>query len=78
MKEPIDNVQTLNNNTIQENNYAQENQTKKQSKVQKFSYTRDNQNTALSILYTPFDLEELSAVIMSPSNPMSAAFKIKD
>ena len=48
MKEPIDKVQTLNNNTIQENSYAQENQTKKQSKVQKFSYTRDNQNTALS------------------------------
>ena len=29
-------------------------------------------------LYTPFDLEELSAVVMSPSNPMSAAFKMKD
>ena len=45
MKEPIE---TQHNNTIHENNYAQENQTKKQSKVQKFSYTRDNQNTALS------------------------------
>jgi len=29
-------------------------------------------------LYTPFDLEDLSAVVMSPSNPMSAAFKLKD
>ena len=49
MKEPIDKAQTLNNNTIQENRYAQQdNQTKKQSKVQKFNYTRDNQNTALS------------------------------
>ena len=45
MKEPIE---TQHNNTIHENSYAQENQTKKQSKVQKFSYTRDNQNTALS------------------------------
>ena len=29
-------------------------------------------------VYTPFDLEELSAVIMSPSNPMSASFRLKD
>ena len=29
-------------------------------------------------LYTPFDLEELAAVVMSPSNPMSAAFRMKD
>ena len=29
-------------------------------------------------VYTPFDLEELAAVVMSPSNPMSAAFKLKD
>lgn len=33
---------------------------------------------AHSNLYTPFDLEELQAVVMSPSNPMSAAFKMKD
>ena len=35
-------------------------------------------NNASSNLYTPFDLEELQAVVMSPSNPMSAAFKLKD
>ena len=29
-------------------------------------------------VYTPFDLEELAAVVMSPSNPMSAAFRMKD
>ena len=29
-------------------------------------------------MYTPFDLEELAAVIMSPTNPMSAAFRFKD
>lgn len=28
-------------------------------------------------MYTPFDLEELAAVVMSPSNPMSAAFRMK-
>ena len=28
-------------------------------------------------VYTPFDLEELAAVVMSPSNPMSAAFRMK-
>ena len=33
---------------------------------------------SLSNMYTPFDLEELAAVIMSPSNPMSAAFRLKD
>ena len=32
----------------------------------------------LANLYTPFDLEELAAVVMSPSNPMSAAFRMKD
>ena len=31
-----------------------------------------------SSIYRPFDLEELSAIVMSPSNPMSAAFKMKD
>lgn len=35
-------------------------------------------NKTSSNLYTPFDLEELQAVVMSPSNPMSAAFKLKD
>ena len=35
-------------------------------------------NMTSSNLYTPFDLEELQAVVMSPSNPMSAAFKLKD
>ncbi len=29
-------------------------------------------------MYTPFDLEEIAAVIMSPTNPMSAAFRLKD
>ena len=29
-------------------------------------------------IYWPFDLQELSAIVMSPSNPMSAAFKLKD
>jgi len=33
---------------------------------------------SMANVYTPFDLEELSAVVMSPSNPMSAAFKLKD
>ena len=28
-------------------------------------------------VYTPFDLEELGAIVMSPSNPMSAAFRMK-
>ena len=28
--------------------------------------------------YSPFDLEEIAAVVMSPSNPMSAAFRMKD
>lgn len=28
--------------------------------------------------YAPFDLEEVAAVVMSPSNPMSAAFRMKD
>ena len=29
-------------------------------------------------IYTPFDLTELTSLVMSPSNPMSAAFKLKD
>jgi len=29
-------------------------------------------------MYTPFDLTEIAAVIMSPTNPMSAAFRMKD
>lgn len=29
-------------------------------------------------MYTPFDLEEIAAIVMSPSNPMSAAFRMKD
>ena len=33
---------------------------------------------SLQNMYTPFDLEELAAVVMSPSNPMSAAFRLKD
>ena len=32
----------------------------------------------LGNMYTPFNLEELAAVVMSPSNPMSAAFRMKD
>jgi len=28
--------------------------------------------------YPPFDIEEIAAVVMSPSNPMSAAFRMKD
>lgn len=43
-------------------------------------------DTTIYVLYkdtyrnilSPFELEELSAIIMSPSNPMSAAFKLKD
>jgi hypothetical protein len=31
-----------------------------------------------SSIYKPFDLSELSAIVMSPSNPMSAAFRLKD
>jgi len=31
-----------------------------------------------SSIYKPFELTELSAIVMSPSNPMSAAFKLKD
>ena len=31
-----------------------------------------------NIVYTPFDIEEVAAVVMSPSNPMSAAFRMKD
>lgn len=33
---------------------------------------------SLGNMYTPFDLTELAAVVMSPSNPMSAAFRMKD
>ena len=33
---------------------------------------------SLNVVYTPFDLEEIAAVVMSPSNPMSAAFRMKD
>ena len=33
---------------------------------------------SLNNMYTPFDLEEIAAVIMSPSNPMSASFRMKD
>ena len=29
-------------------------------------------------IYTPFGLQELTALVMSPNNPMSAAFKLKD
>lgn len=31
-----------------------------------------------NIVYTPFDIEEIAAIVMSPSNPMSAAFRMKD
>jgi len=31
-----------------------------------------------SSAYAPFDLEEIAAIVMSPSNPMSAAFRMKD
>ena len=31
-----------------------------------------------SSAYAPFDLQEIAAVVMSPSNPMSAAFRMKD
>jgi len=33
---------------------------------------------SLRNMYTPFDLMDIAAVIMSPSNPMSAAFRMKD
>jgi hypothetical protein len=33
---------------------------------------------SLGSMYTPFNLDELAAIVMSPSNPMSAAFRMKD
>jgi hypothetical protein len=29
-------------------------------------------------IYNPFKLDEIKALVMSPSNPMSAAFVMKD